>query len=148
MAGTLLKWFCLPLFLNVQDGVKAIFGWTDRSAGRQASHVVQMIEQAFVAPVRFGSALLLLDRYFLSIPALLHWAEGNRMGQAIVHLVTKAKMNAVAYERPAPKKPGRGRPPKKGKMVKLAEWFQTRATDFHTAVVTIYGNARFGKGSK
>jgi len=139
LAGAPQKWFCLPLFMNLQDGVKAIFGWADGSEERQASHVVQMVEQAFVAAHTFGGALLLLDRYFLSIPALQRLIEGNRAGDARMHLVTKAKMNAVAYERPEPKKPGRGRPPKKGKMLRLAELFQTRAADFQTAVVTIYG---------
>ena len=80
LAGTPQKWFCLPLFMNLQDGVKAIFGWADDSEERQASHVVQMIEQAFVAARTFGGALLLLDRYFLSIPALQRLAEGNRAG--------------------------------------------------------------------
>ncbi|MEB3103960.1 transposase, partial [Ferviditalea candida] len=138
LAGTPQKWFCLPLFMNLQDGVKAIFGWAD-SEERQVSHVVQMIEQAFVTVRTFGGALLLLDRYFLSIPALQRLAEGNRAGDARLHIVTKAKINAVAYERPEPKKPGRGRPPKKGKMLKLAELFQTRTADFQTAAVTIYG---------
>lgn len=27
LMGTPQKWFCLPLFINLQDGVKAIFGW-------------------------------------------------------------------------------------------------------------------------
>lgn len=135
LAGTPQKWFCLPLFINLQDGVKAIFNWTDDAEERQGSHVVQMIEQAFVAAHTFGRALLLLDRYFLSIPALQRLAEGN----GSLHIVTKAKINAVAYEQPAPKKPGRGRPPKKGKRLKVADLFQTRAADFLTAVVMIYG---------
>ena len=139
LAGSPQKWFCLPLFLNLQDGVKAIFGWTDNAEERQASHVVQMIDQAFTAARTFGGALLLLDRYFLSIPALLRLTEGNRAGDASMHIVTKAKMNAIVYEKPEPKKPSRGRPPKKGKMLKLAELFQTRAADFQTAAVTIYG---------
>jgi len=139
LAGTPQMWFCLPLFMNLQDGVKAIWGWSDNAEERQSSHVVQMIEQAFAAARTFGGALLLLDRYFLSIPALQRLEEGNRTGDARLHLVTKAKMNAVAYEAPAPKKSGRGRPPKKGKMLKLAELFQTRANDFQTASVTIYG---------
>lgn len=139
LAGTPQKWFCLPLFMNLQDGVKTIFGWEDASEERQASHVVQMIDQAFAAARTFGGALLLLDRYFLSIPALRRLAEGNRASDGRMHIVTKAKMNAVAYEPPAPKKRGRGRPLKKGKMVKLAELFQTRAADFQTAVVTLYG---------
>jgi hypothetical protein len=39
----------------------------------QPSHVVQMIEQGFAAAQAFGNALLLLDRYFLSVPALVCW---------------------------------------------------------------------------
>ncbi|WP_240941937.1 transposase [Paenibacillus sp. HB172176] len=139
LAGPAEKWFCLPLFLNLQDGVKAIFGWDDSSEERQASHVVQVIDQAFTATGVFGRALLLLDRYYLSIPALQRLAEGNRSHASSVHLVTRAKMNAVAYEAPTAKKPGRGRPPKKGNMVKLATLFQTRAADFQTTTVTLYG---------
>ncbi|PRX74302.1 hypothetical protein B0G52_102329 [Cohnella sp. SGD-V74] len=83
------------MFINLQDGVKAIFKWAGDDEERQSSHVVQMIEQAFVAALTFGRALLLLDRYFLSIPALQRLAEGD----GAVHIVTKAKMNAVAYEK-------------------------------------------------
>ncbi|MFS0725538.1 hypothetical protein [Paenibacillus sp. 1P07SE] len=43
--------------------------------------------------------------------------------------MTKAKMNAVAYERPV-RKSGRGRPSKKGNMLKLAELFHTREAEF------------------
>jgi len=98
LAGTPTKWFCLPLFMNVQDGVKAIFGWTDRpgedrsdeerSEAHQATHVAQMIGQAFTAARTFGRALLLLDRYFLSVPALKRLNEGNQAGERL-HLVTK-----------------------------------------------------------
>jgi hypothetical protein len=141
LAGTPQKWFCLPLFMNLQDGVKAIFGWDRPSEEEhQASHVVQMIDQAFVAAQVYGDALLLLDRYFLSIPALRRMAEQNASNSVRMQIVTKAKSNAVAYERPAAKKPGlRGRPPKKGRLVKLSELFQTRAADFQTTTVMLYG---------
>jgi hypothetical protein len=139
LAGTPQKWFCLPLFMNLQDGVKAILDWGVSSEKSPVSHVVQMIDQAFVATRTFGHALLLLDRYFLSIPALQRLAEKNRAGDDQMQIVTKAKMNAVAYERPPAKKPGRGRRPKKGNSVKLANVFQSRAAEFQTAIVTIYG---------
>lgn len=138
LAGSPQKWFCLPLFMNLQDGVKTIFGWDASSEERQASHVVQMIDQAFAAARTFGGALLLLDRYFLSAPALQRLAERNRSEESCMHIVTKAKANAVAYERPV-KKSGRGRPPKKGNVLKLAELFHARAAEFQTAKVTIYG---------
>ncbi|WP_237690763.1 hypothetical protein [Paenibacillus caui] len=132
------KWFCLPLFMNLQDGVKTIFGWRDPSE-RQDSHVVQMIDQGFAAAKTFGKALLLLDRYFLSVPALKRLSEWNASGTARMHIVTKAKSNAVAYEPPFVTKKGRGRPRKKGAEVKLKSLFQSRADAFQTAQVTIYG---------
>ncbi|WP_240353341.1 MULTISPECIES: hypothetical protein [Cohnella] len=73
-----------------------------------------MIDQAFHAARSFGGALLLLDRYFLSIPALKCLGEGNLSGESWMYIVTKAKMNVVAYERPV-RKTGRGRPAQAGK---------------------------------
>ncbi|MEI3612359.1 hypothetical protein [Pseudogracilibacillus sp. SO30301A] len=60
LMGTPQKWFCLPLFMNLQDGVKTIFGWND-PCELQESHVVQMIDHGFIAAKTFGKALLLLD---------------------------------------------------------------------------------------
>ncbi|MBT2292357.1 hypothetical protein J7E73_25150 [Paenibacillus albidus] len=45
----------------------------------------------------------------------------------------------MAYERPPAKKPGRGRPPKKGQAIKLKELFSTRKADFQTATIFLYG---------
>jgi hypothetical protein len=63
----------------------------------------------------------------------------NASAAAPLHLVTKAKANAVAYEHLSGRKKGRGRPPKKGSMVKLRELFQTRTSEFQTTTVTMYG---------
>lgn len=137
LMGTHHKWFCLPLFINLQDGVKSIFAW-DKTKERQGSHVVQIIEQGLSATKAFGKAILLLDRLFLSVPALKRWKEGNQSPNISMHLVTQAKANAVAYERPENKK-RRGRPPKKGVKVKLKELFETRASEFETTTVMMYG---------
>ncbi|UOF92785.1 transposase [Fodinisporobacter ferrooxydans] len=138
LMGMPQKWFCLPLFMNLQDGVKTIFGWSSPSE-RQDSHVVQMMDQGFAAAKAFGKALLLLDRYFLSVPALKLLNEWNATGTTRMHIVTKAKSNAVAYEHPSATKKGRGRPRKKGAEVKRKSLFQSRADAFQTAQVTIYG---------
>ncbi|WP_234541851.1 transposase [Paenibacillus pseudetheri] len=140
LVGDSRKWFCLPLFMNLQDGIQTILGWKQTDAEpERPSHVVQMIEQGFEAAKGFGQALLLLDRYFLSVPALQRLQACHSGSEARMHLVTKAKSNVVAYERPPAKKPGRGRPPKKGESVKLKELFSTRAADFQTAIVPLYG---------
>lgn len=139
LMGTPEKWFCLPLFMNLQDGVKAIFGWKAQPE-RQESHVVQMIDQGFAAAKEFGKALLLLDRYFLSIPALERVTHWNQSGAADLQIVTKVKSNAVAFERPAQEgKKRRGRPCKKGATVKLMTLFQSRASAFQLAQVMMYG---------
>ena len=140
LAGKSQKWFCIPLFMNLQDGVKTILNWGKPPQEQQTpSHVVQMIDQGFAAAKAFGNALLLLDRYFLSVPALKRLNTCNSSESISMHIVTKAKSNAVAYEHPAAKKPGRGRPPKKGKTVKLRELFHARAAEFQTATVMVYG---------
>ncbi|MEC0144316.1 transposase [Paenibacillus alginolyticus] len=140
LAGTPQKWFCLPLFMNLQDGVKTILGWRKVDGEKeQPSHVVQMIEQGFAAAQIFGNALLLLDRYFLTVPALERLNAFHHASTARMHLVTKAKANVVAYEHPATKKPGRGRPPKKGKAIKLKDVFKTHAADFQAVTLTLYG---------
>jgi hypothetical protein len=63
------KCFCLPLALMLQDGVKTILGWEDPEE-RQSSHVVEMIKLAYKTGAHFGKAILLLDRLYLTVPAL------------------------------------------------------------------------------
>jgi hypothetical protein len=138
LIGTPDKWFCLPLFFQLQDGVKAIFGWLSPNE-RQDSHVVQMIDQGFAASKEFGKVIFLLDRYFLSVPALERLNLWNQSGDACMHIVTKAKMSCSAYTYPEVRKTGRGRPRKKGTAVKLKTLFSSRAHDFKSAVVSLYG---------
>ncbi|WP_244445088.1 hypothetical protein [Oceanobacillus jeddahense] len=108
LMGTPQKGFCLPLFINLQDGIKTIFGWNkQKNPSRLESYVVQMIEQGFNTARVFGNALLLLDRYFLSVPALKRLNQLQKSENPQMHLVTKAKKNAVAYEHPPVKKKGR-----------------------------------------
>ena len=139
LAGSPQKWFCLPLFMNLQDGIQTIWGWKQIGEGKPSSHVVQMIDQGFAAAQAFGSALFLLDRYFLSVPALERLRSHHSSSETRMDIVTKAKLNVVAYERPPARKPGRGRPAKKGASVKLKDLFLTRAADFQTTTVTLYG---------
>ncbi|MEW9677651.1 hypothetical protein ABRT01_15955 [Lentibacillus sp. L22] len=87
--------------------------------------MVQMIEQGFITAKTFGKALLLLDRYFLSVPTLKRLNELHQSEDTQMHLVTKAKKSAVTYEQPPAKKKGRGTPTKKG------ERYQTDDAVFH-----------------
>ena len=142
LMGTSQKLFCLPLFVNLQDGVKVFHDWenaNERTDEHQGTHVVQMIKQAAIASAEFGKSLILMDRYFLTIPALEQWKIANQDLLETMHIVTKAKSNAVAYEYPPAQKQGRGRPRKKGKTIKMKELFNSRTLEFQTAEVTMYG---------
>ena len=87
------------------------------------SHVVEMIKDGFKTAKIIGGSLMLLDRYFLSVPALDKLNQLNQFNFAnghMLHILTKAKMSCVAYTKPIQKN-GKGRPRKKGDSVKLRE---------------------------
>lgn len=136
LAGSLTKWFCIPLRINLQDGMETIRSWDD-TLEPIGTHVVQMIESAYEAAECFGNSLLLLDRYFLSVPALEKLKQCHESGSTLMHLVTKAKKSCVAFEAPPEKQAGRGRPRKKGTSVKLMKLFSTRSNQFVEATTTL-----------
>ena len=118
--------------------------------------MVQMVEDAYRAALAFGNSLLLLDRYFLTVPALKKLSDSwnsfftpgirrpsfdcftpsptrtwldryfltvpalkklgalNSSGDVRMEIITKAKKSCTAFEKPSSRRPGRGRPPKKG----------------------------------
>lgn len=142
LSGTTDKFFCIPLLITLQDGIKSIFSWDEAYkedvVTRQDTHVTQMIINAFEVSKTLGKSILLLDRYFLSVPALSKLKELNERGTANMHIVTKAKRNCTAYEHPT-KRTGRGRPSKKGNNVKLTELFDTHHKAFKTSEIQMYG---------
>ncbi len=70
------------------------------------------------------------DRYFLTVPALEKLAALNGNREVHMEIVTKAKRSCVAFEKPAPHKAGRGRPPKKGPAVRQQELFLSHKEDY------------------
>ena len=69
IVGNNSKLFCIPLFINIQDGIKTVLSWINPEE-QAKSHVVQMIENGFLTAKTMGKSLLILDRYFLSVSAL------------------------------------------------------------------------------
>ena len=69
LAGNAEHCFCIPLRMNIQDGLKTAASW-ENSGISSSSHVVQMIDCGTDAAGSFGHCLFVLDRYFLSVPAL------------------------------------------------------------------------------
>lgn len=138
LAGSVRNWACIPLSIRLHDGLQAARKW-EGACVSDASHVVQMVEDAYQAALTFGDCLLLLDRYFLTVPALQKLKSLNDSGDVRMEIVTKAKKSCVAFQKPIPRKPGRGRPPKKGAAVHLKELFNSHKEQFQEAEVELYG---------
>lgn len=138
LAGSIRNWACIPLSIRLHDGLQEASGWKDASISC-ASHVVQMVQDAYRAAGSFGDCLLLLDRYFLTVPALEKLQALNGTGKVRMEIITKAKKSCTAFEKPGPKKPGRGRPPKKGATVHLKELFSSRKEQFLETQIELYG---------
>ena len=142
------KRFCLPMKVNLQDGLKAISSWVEQSEftdSSSKSHVEQMVESAFEVARKIGRSFLVLDRYFLSRPALELFdkmnGESENDGNSLIQIVTKAKCNCSAYRHPRNKKGCKGRPRKKGNTVKLLSLFRQKRF-FREAKVQMYGEEK------
>ena len=140
LAGSVGKLFCVPLSIRIHDGDGHVRRWDAAdSALESESHVVRVIREACACAKKLGKSILLLDAYYLSVPALGALAEESKnAGRELLSLVVRAKKNATAYELPE-RKPGRGRPPKKGKTVKLMGLWASSQHSLEQATVTIYG---------
>ncbi len=126
LIGNQAKRFCLPLSIRIHDGLQFLSDW--KGSGTK-THIVQMVEDAYEAAKTFGNSLLLLDRYFLSVPALTRLAELNATDSTRLEIITKAKQNCVAFKPPV-RKAGRGRPPKKSEKVVLRDLFSAESSRF------------------
>ncbi len=140
LAGDLGKLFCVPLSIKIHDGDKEIQKWdAEPEETKHESHVVRIIRDACQSAKQLGKSLLLLDAYYLSVPALQALREeAKACGRELISIVVRAKSNAAAYEKPI-RKPGRGRPPVRGKSVKLMDlWADSTASRAQTTVM-MYG---------
>lgn len=138
LAGCSRSWACIPLSIRLHDGLQDAKGWNGASVS-SSSHVVQMVEDACRASRVFGNCLLLLDRYFLTVPALEKLKCLNHNAVAHIEIITKAKKSCTAYEKPSFRKTGRGRPPKKGAAVHLKGLFVSHKELFRETKMELYG---------
>lgn len=106
LMGNVSKWIYISLSINLQDGMQTILSWGNKEE-KPKSHVIQMIDTGYETAGIFGKSILLLDRYFLSAPALEQLEQCNSSKNAVMHIVTKAKKSCTAFEQPPEKKPGR-----------------------------------------
>ena len=139
--GVLAEWgkktFCIPLAYELQDGIKDIMSWDGWA--RLGSQTVEMIRLAHRFTQIFPNAILLLDRYYLTTPAI-QWLDLLNMRGGGLRAIIMARSNVTAYEPPDKSKPGeRGRPKKRGASIKLANSFTNEVDNFKQANLVLYG---------
>jgi hypothetical protein len=132
------KFFAIPLWANIQEGLGKIANTKDAKQPKtiRIVHMAQRVARAMESPV-----WLVLDAYFSVGPVFQAAARELCDGENLVHILTRAKKNVVAYL-PAPpgKKRKRGRPRKYGKKLKLMKLFDSKAKayKFRTAEASVY----------
>jgi hypothetical protein len=132
------KFFATPLCANIQEGLAKLADYDDAKLPKTV-RVVKMAQR--VARGMGHPAYLVLDAYF-GVGSVFQAAGQARCGQEnLVHIVTRAKKNVVAY-RPAAKSRNRkqGRPKKYGQKLHLMNLFDSKAeaNAFQTAQAHVY----------
>ena len=138
VVGNKYKQFCAPISMTIQDGCQPILEWIESEYAKD-SHVTCLVRQACKAAAHMcKECFLLLDCYFLSEAALIAMAEeAQKAGKAFVNMITKAKTDYVAFEKPGKFKNGKSR--KIGKKIKLRDLFTDKINDFVSVDLTLYG---------
>jgi len=119
------KFFATPLWANIQEGLGRIAENKDDKQSKTI-RIVNMAQQ--VARVMGHPAYLVLDAYFSVGPVFQAAAQELYGCENLVHILTRAKKNVVAYlSAPSQKKRKRGRPRKYGKKLQLMKLFDSKA---------------------
>ena len=139
--GNSEAYFSVPVSMDIHHGLDACADWDEDLSYRRTSHVVRMIENGYEAAMTMGKSILVLDRYFMTVPAFTRLQELNKE-KKLLDIVTRAKNNCIAYEEPeASSEKKKGRPRKKGNSLKLKDLFETRKGDFIKGKAMQYGTS-------
>lgn len=142
VVGNRLKQFCLPISMTIQDGCQPILEWIESEYATD-SHVTCLVRQACkAAALMCQDCFLLMDSYFLSEPVLAAMAAAaKKADKALVTLITKAKSDYTAFEKPG-EYSGRGRPRIVGKKIKLFDLFVKKVDAFTATQLHLYGKTQ------
>jgi hypothetical protein len=141
--------FCIPLCAELHEGVEEIRSLQKKVQpkidGQPKVSITSLMSSmaADIVSTMGRRCLLVLDAYFsvgpvFSILKNVVDQDGNRL----IHVVTRAKNNVVAYEAPSDKSGGPGRPRKFGSKLKLVTLFETKSDAFEQAVINLYGSSK------
>ena len=129
------RFFATPLLATIQEGM------ADLDESRNVPKTIQTVQLAQRIAETMGHSTLVLDAFFSVGPVFAEAAKVWREGKQLIHILTRAKKNVVAFiPAPEPKKKKRGRKKKYGKKLKLMKLFDSTAKqyEFKPAEALIY----------
>jgi hypothetical protein len=136
----------VPLCAELHEGVATLRKFQDKpepSIKGTAKVSVTSLMASMVAElvsVMDAASIIVLDAYFAVGPVFVLLKQVvDASGKRLVHIVTRAKNNVVAYGDPPPKTGGRGRPPEYGHKLKLMNMFFEREDQFEQTIIELYG---------
>jgi hypothetical protein len=149
LAGGLEKLFCIPLAAELHEGAAALRKLQGKEPpkvnGVEKTTVTTLMGNLLTTVVSnlAHPCVAVLDAYFAAAPVFaMAKALCSKDGTRLLHIITRAKGNVVAREQEPAAYCGRGRRPKYGKRIKLAELFTSKAEDFSSVVVNVYGETK------
>ena len=130
--------YCIPISMELNYGLDPISDWANTPHPDAAESLeTQMLNRQKEYMALLGPTLTIQDRASMA-QNLFAETEQMRKDNIETYLLTNARIDCKAYEEPV-RKPGAGRPPKRGKGVKVATLFETRKDDFKTGKRFFYG---------
>jgi hypothetical protein len=149
LAGGLEKLFCIPVACELHEGATALRKLQGKEApkinGVEKTTIVTLMGNLLATVVNNSTepCVAVLDAFFAAAPIFeMAKAVCRENGERMLHIITRAKGNVVAREQHPGPYCGRGRPAKYGKRIRLKELFTTRAEEFSTVVVEVYGETK------
>lgn len=151
LAGSAKKQFCVPMAAEIHEGMQKIGEFQSIDDPESTGETVKVSIITSMATMACNlvrnldkKCILVLDAYFAAKPAFLTIKDlVDAEGKRLLHLITRAKGNAVAFEEPEQRPKRRGRPPLYGKKVILAEVFRSRRNEFQQVEVVTYGKKKY-----
>jgi hypothetical protein len=143
------KIVCIPLCAELHEGVEALRRFQEKADplvdGQPKVSITSLMAAmaAELVPALGRRCLLVVDAYFAVGPVFtILKTVRDGAGRRLVHVVTRAKSNVVAYADAPPPTGRRGRPRKNGEKLALVELFDTHRASFEQMRIELYGQVK------
>lgn len=102
LAGHEENYSAIPMVSTIQNGLAELANWAEDKAEKGLTHVVQMTALGYNVARHFvGPYYFVLNSYFLTVSVLTLLNALNN-GDRILDIITHAKKNCRAFEKPVP----------------------------------------------